>query len=383
MANDGRVAAAGPRKSVDAVSASMAESARALEPTRLIDGPREWLVFLAAWIPYGVVWFLLGLDDRSLGRAFAGALIHYAGTVTGAGAVVLWIGSLNWPVPWSAGFFARQIAAALAFSAWVMSIDLAFASLWTGVSFAELPFRTRAVVPWNLTVELSVYVFVAATAFAFKAARCARQTEEALLRQTIAAETARLAALRHQLQPHFLFNALHSVSALVTRSPEAAERALEQIASILRYSLRSADTAPLADEWQCLRDYLTLEQLRYGDALKLELLLDDNAATVPVPLFTVQALAENAIRHGLAARPELGTLRIRAEIASGCLLIRADDDGVGSEARTQGESHGTGLASLRTRLRLLCGAEASLELSRSASGSHAIVSIPVQAARPT
>jgi len=360
----------------------MAASERGHELTRLIRGPRGWLMFLAAWIPYGVVWFFLGIDDRPFGRALAGALVHYVGTVTASAAVVLWIGSLNWPVAISPGFFIRQFAAALAFSAWVMSTDLAFAAWWTGRSLAELPFRTRAVVPWNLTVELSVYVFVAATTFAFQAARCARQTEEALLRQTIAAETARLAALRHQLQPHFLFNALHSVSALVTRSPEAAERALEQIASILRYSLRSADTAPLADEWQCLRDYLTLEQLRYGEALKVELSLDESATTVPVPLFTVQALAENAIRHGLAARPELGTLRIRAEIVSGALLIRADDNGVGSEARAASESHGTGLASLRTRLRLLCGPDASLELSHSASGSRAIVSIPIHYARP-
>jgi sensor histidine kinase YesM len=149
---------------------------------------------------------------------------------------------------------------------------------------------------------------------------------------------------------------------LVRDEPAQAERALEQLADLLRYVLRldrvRARTVSLEAEWQFVQNYLWLERMRLGERLIVQTALDDDALTCQVPPFTLQPLVENAVRHGLAPRDTVGTLTIRAEQADDRLHLEVADDGVGAASAPDGESTGIGLSAVVRRARAIFGTDA-------------------------
>jgi sensor histidine kinase YesM len=175
---------------------------------------------------------------------------------------------------------------------------------------------------------------------------------------------AELKALRAQVNPHFLFNTLHSLLILVRRDPRAAEDALEQFGDLMRYALRvqqgAGDEVLLAEEWTFTQDYLALEKLRLGDRLRLHTDIDEAALSHAVPSFSLQPLLENAIGHAIAPRASGGNLWIRAVVDTGRLSLEVRDDGPGADAAAIEASSGTGLRLLRRRLAALYGDGAAL-----------------------
>ena len=169
-----------------------------------------------------------------------------------------------------------------------------------------------------------------------------------------AATRAELASIQARLNPHFLSNALHSVSALVASDPLAAEEALDRIGDLFRYSLIQSEqhVVCLDDEWRFVRDYLAIEQMRLGSRLTVELSLDRAAAECDVPSFVLQPLVENAIRHGIGPRSAGGTVRVTGRRTNGRVLLEVSDDGAGANVATLESSAGTGLRTLRQRLSL-------------------------------
>jgi len=177
----------------------------------------------------------------------------------------------------------------------------------------------------------------------------AREVEAARL-ETRFAEAQNL-ALRMQLQPHFLFNTLNSISALVHANPDGADEMISRLGDFLRTTLDAPpdQLVSLRRELAFIQDYLAIEQIRFQDRLRVELDIPADLMNLPVPSFILQPLVENALKHGLADRPQGGTLRIRARQGSDGLVLEVQDDGEGFVPGREG----VGLSNVRSRLGLL------------------------------
>lgn len=188
---------------------------------------------------------------------------------------------------------------------------------------------------------------------------------------------ARLNALKLQIHPHFLFNTLNSVSAMLEREPRAARRVLAQLADLLRASLRSEarHVTALEDEIGFIERYLDIERIRFEDRLDVSIDVDPVATRAAVPSFLLQPLVENAVRHGIAKRDEAGQLRISAERSNGALVLHVVDDGPGMSGHAVQE--GVGLGNTRRRLNELYGDEYGLTFMAGPRGGFDVrVEIP-------
>jgi GAF domain-containing protein len=226
---------------------------------------------------------------------------------------------------------------------------------------------------------ISVELIGARVALAIDNARLYRDAQESHDRSMQAAELeaqlahARLEALQAQLNPHFLFNALHSVGALVPHDPVRADQALESLGDLLRYTLGTEDQVMFSQEWRFTQDYLAFEQLRLGERLRIDAEATPQAMTVPVPPLILQPLVENAVRHGIADREDGGRIELRAAVRNDRLVLCVADDGTGAGANG---GDGVGLTSVRQRLHALYGDAASIEIDRSSSGYSVTMGLP-------
>lgn len=179
-----------------------------------------------------------------------------------------------------------------------------------------------------------------------------------------------------QLPPHFLFNALNAVAALLQREERGeAVRTLALLGDVLRHSLQNApgSTIPLTRECEILGKYLEVERARFGDRLEVEMDVGAEAGRALVPDLVLQPLVENALHHGLLPRPEGGRLVVRARKRKRRLLVRVEDDGVGlPENWTRRELEGIGIRGTRSRLRGCFGDDFSLTLSRRTGGGTVV-----------
>ena len=186
---------------------------------------------------------------------------------------------------------------------------------------------------------------------------------------------AQLGALRMQLHPHFLFNALNTIAVLVGEEErESAMQLLARLGSVLRAVVRGdpAREVPLREEVALIAEYLDIEQVRFADRLVVEWELDAAALDAPVPVFVLQPLVENALRHGVGRATSGGVLRIGAAVHDGDLEISVYDDGPQGAAPRHGAGEesgaGIGLANTRARLARLYGTRAAITLEPAANG---------------
>src|SRR5579863_3744214 len=156
-----------------------------------------------------------------------------------------------------------------------------------------------------------------------------RRQEEREVNLRLAVSEAELRALEAQINPHFLFNCLNSIRALVVENPQLAQDMITRFASILRYNLNRDlnHTVPLAAELEVVNDYLALESVRLEDRLRIELAIEPEAARAFIPPMLLQTLVENALKHGIAALPEGGDLQIRARIEGDQLVVEVINTG--------------------------------------------------------
>lgn len=161
---------------------------------------------------------------------------------------------------------------------------------------------------------------------------------------------ARETALRSKLAPHFLFNALNTLHAQIDKDPQGAQATTERLAKLFRQVLEvtEAPTISLGRELAFVEDYLGIEQVRLGERLKVRIEVPEELLSCPIPVFALQVLAENAVKHGIAPREDGGELRITAHQKGRRLIIAVEDPGNGSTEGTSGS--GTALANLRRRL---------------------------------
>jgi hypothetical protein len=196
---------------------------------------------------------------------------------------------------------------------------------------------------------------------------------------------ARLLALRYQVNPHFLFNALNSAIALVQREPARVTPFLYRLAGFLRATLRSERilTVPLAEEIEKLSAYLDVEKVRFEERLEVTLDFPVELGRCQVPELILQLLVENAIKHGMMDPAKLHRIRVRAAREGDCLRLEVANTGrLGAFSVSGGDTGGTGLKNLRERLRLLYQDRGKLTLTESDGWVYARLSLPVDAPQP-
>lgn len=211
-----------------------------------------------------------------------------------------------------------------------------------------------------------------------------RVVKEELGRQQIAEERARkmaaearYASLESRVQPHFLFNTLNSISGLVRENPAEAERMIERLSALLRYSLDSdiAGLVPLSEELRIVEEYLHIEQVRFGSRLRYRIEVEPAARALRVPALSVQTLVENSVKYAVGAARSGATISIGARFRDGELRVEVSDDGPGFEPDHHFKP-GHGLDLVRQRLDTLFGPAASLEIGARDGLTWVAISVP-------
>ncbi len=187
---------------------------------------------------------------------------------------------------------------------------------------------------------------------------------------------ARVEALQNQINPHFLFNTLNSVSSLVRFDPDTARNVIIKLANILRRQLRTGDAfVQLREEFSFIDDYLDIEVVRFGrDKLRVVKELDERSLDVVVPSMLLQPLVENSVKHGLAPKIDGGTIHLRSRLMDGAVIVEVEDDGVGMgaaqflEPPTGVGGSGIGMANVAERLKVLYGDSATLTINAASGG---------------
>jgi len=193
----------------------------------------------------------------------------------------------------------------------------------------------------------------------------------------LAAQRAELSALRAQVHPHFLFNSLNTVSALIGYDPVKAREACLLLADYLRGTLGAQERAlvPLAQEWALCERYLAVEALRLGERLRIEVVMDESAKQCEVPSLLLQPLVENAVTHGIAPVDEPLPLRVRARCHDGRLTIELEN---GLDPAPRRRPGGLGLANVRARLFGQYGGDATLRVEREAERFVVLLNLPAR-----
>ena len=220
---------------------------------------------------------------------------------------------------------------------------------------------------FNLPIYWVIVFLVQAVAYQRRSEERERQALELEARLA----DAKLAALRMQLHPHFLFNTLNAIATLVHRDAHAADEMIANLSELLRGALdTTAQEIPLRQELDFLARYLDIQQVRFGDRLRVEKEIDAAALNGLVPTLILQPLVENAIRHGIEPHPQPGVIALHAKLDGGTLRLTVRDTGGGPTSHNQ--SPGIGLANTQSRLQALYGNRARLAFNTDAEGRFAV-----------
>jgi signal transduction histidine kinase len=276
---------------------------------------------------------------------------------------------------------AAHLPASVLFSLAYMALRALVGHWQSHASFADA-FHPLLVKTWLF--NLLVYWVIVAVSFAFDYSRKYRERElrAAELEKQLA--QAKLRALQMQLNPHFLFNTLHSISALIHQDTEAADRTIARLSDLLRAALESAESqeVTLREELEMLRRYLEIEQIRFGRRLTVTMDIAPETLEAHVPNFILQPLVENAICHGIEPYAKPGRVELRARRAANDLTLEVRDNG-GGLRKDEPTKDGVGLSNTRARLQTLYGNAHGFDLRDApGEGLQVRLTIPFRAAPP-
>ncbi|MGA9364177.1 MAG: histidine kinase [Bacteroidota bacterium] len=224
----------------------------------------------------------------------------------------------------------------------------------------------RNVMSWILYFNLLAYIIQFAVYHGYEILRELRIKERIALQLSALQKEQELATLKSQINPHFLFNTLNSISAMVSTNVEETRTMISQLADLLRYVIEGfkIDLVPLRAELQFIKDYVNLESKRMGDRLEIEFKVDQSLTAFPLPSMILQPLVENAIKHGIAPLEEGGKVTVQIQKNEDVVVFRVSDTGVGlSSTDPLSEVNGIGLKNIDVRLRRIYGDSARLKIS--------------------
>ena len=331
-------------------------------------------VALAAWLPFFTIWLLVSLSSAR--DRFSAVLIGSLVTTGSAGllGIAIWyaVRSFPWPLGFKLSFYLLQLVFALVYG-------ITWSALIYGLEFlrGRQALWTSPALGRTVLMGIWCYAVFAGIAYAIQTRKRLHDKEVLAARAEALAAAARVDAIRARLNPHFLFNGLHTLAALVKFRPTTAEGAIERLGDMLRYTLKEdgRELVEFSEEYEFTRQYLAFEQLRYEDRLKVDVQIDPEAFHFDIPPFSIQTLAENAVRHAVSVRPEGGAISIKCGCQNGNLTVSVRDNGPGG-AVTAGQSHQFGLRSLRERLHAAFGSSADLHTEQTPQGFEARFVVP-------
>ena len=345
---------------------------------------KRYVIVLAAWLPFFVIWvfYARSYAHYPLRAAFLTSLISM-GSASLLG-IAVWHVCQLWPWPFRLDlkFYLVQIFLASVYSI-LWSIAVAWLESIRRGTNAVHDFSKNPFLGWQLLTGLWLYGLFAGVSYAVQTRNRLQEKETLAARAEALAAAARLDAIRARLNPHFLFNALHTLAALVKFRPASAETAVERLGDMLRYTLKEdgRQLVEFSEEYDFTREYISFEQLRYEDRLKVHLQIDPESFNFDIPPFSIQTLAENAVHHAISIRPEGGSIWIKCSCRDGSLTVSVRDDGPGG-GEDVGQSHHFGLRSLRERLRAAYGSATDLRIHNGQEGFEASFVVPSPSESP-
>jgi len=343
------------------------------KPVRLI------VFFTLAWAPFFILWTLsvLSFAHLPLLTAVRFALFTVGTAIVLAIPVWIFCSRAAWPEKVTFRFYAMHVLAAFIYAiAWNL-VNYMITALERGESLnIWRQFATSPTVFFSLLLGIGLYGVVAGVTYSVEIRGHLGQKELYARKIEAAAAAARFDALRARLHPHFLFNALHTVSALIKFDPKNAQAAVERLAELLRYSLREGaeDLVDFEEELQFVREYISFEQLRFGERLKVSFDIANSCADFQLPKFSLQTLIENAVQHSVAVRPSGGSIVVRGSTDANGLTIEVEDDGYGSKDQktVASDSPQFGLKALTERLATYYGDSAFLRAADVQTGGYCV-----------
>jgi signal transduction histidine kinase len=323
---------------------------------------RFWILYAASWVPLVLLYAVATRIDDLLSGNFKilVALLNAAHTLGPAPFLLTSV----WPLT---GYLERRSSGPVFSVALHTLAAILFVAVWHALVYAIAYFyygsqSTQRIVQswfiWQAMWGLMMYAVIAGVFHAVRAVDAARRQAIATAQAETLLTRSELVALRNKLNPHFLFNTLHSIIALTRKDAKAAESALLKFSDMLRYVLETeksgVDMVRLEDELQFVRDYLDLEALRLGNRLSVNWQIDERAKWHLVPALSVQPLVENSIKHAFNPRVQKGVLTISAKFDSvqHQLSIAVSDDGPGCDLAVVSQSTGLGVRTVERRLKL-------------------------------
>lgn len=337
-----------------------------------------WLVGAALYGGIYAMAFLL-ISDISLGNALRWSAINVVPELALAPLVIMLTRRSAWGGVSPARFALVHALGAACFVAIAILVWLVIARLLVGGGEHPSP-RTQMV--WKGILSLLSFSALCGIGQAIEFGQRAREAVARAARAETLAVEARLAALRAQLNPHFILNLLHSLAGVAGRDAGRAATMIERLGDLLRYVVRvqnqDGDFVLFRDEWQFVGDYLSLESLRLGDRLRTELVAPADALDIPIPPFVVQPLVENAVRHSVAPRAPGGRIVVTARRLGDTLNVRVEDDGPGAAPDAPSRGSGAGLRLVLERIEAAYPGRGRVVTGRSPLGGFLVeVSIPV------
>lgn len=348
----------------------------------ILDDRRRLAIYLLAWLLIGML-LIVGLpSDDTWTTAVAFFLpLCFVYAFIGLSA---WYVCRAFPIGAGSGVWnvvlVQMAAAAVASAVWV-ALGLIWAAALDAL-IAEAGAQLLYLQQRRLLFVLGalLYWLEAACHYLVIAFQASREAETRAVEQSLLAREAELRALRAQIDPHFIFNSLHSISALTTTDSTAARRMCLLLADFLRDTLRlgSSSRISLADEWSLAERFLAIEQVRLGSRLNVTRETDPQVVDCPVPPLLLQPLVENAVVHGIAQLVEGGTIRMTANRQGSTLTITLENPCDPDRLRTRGV--GLGLELLRRRLLSEFGVNDAVRAEEQSGRFRVEVRIPVPAA---
>jgi sensor histidine kinase YesM len=363
--------------------------------TRLLRKFRPYGFYLLAWTLVGLIYFGQNVtrrfywDDPNPWQdiRYWSANIYISALLT---PLIIWAGR-RWPL--ERNNLRQMIPLHLALSiAWAVSrlmLEWVFHLSWNVFSPIEPPITVRSEITllfiFGFHTAIVAYWVVFSIQTAFRNYARFQERAQAALRADLRAsqlETqvaqARLGALKAQLQPHFLFNTLNAIVVLVRQQKgRQAEETLARFSDLLRAVLADmeAQEVTLARELEYLKLYLSIEELRFSDRLRVDIDVDAELLDAAVPHMALQPIVENAIRHGVGQRASFGVIHIRAHRSGDALHVVVRDDGPGFNSATTSAGLGLGLANTRARLRQLYGPGSELRTGAAPGGGAEVTMV--------
>jgi hypothetical protein len=345
--------------------------------------PSRLAAYVAIWVPLGgALASLLALQHVFAWRP---ALIFAVPLAVALGFLCLSAYYATYALPFTRADRPRSVVTAIAAAFVSSGVWLLLARAWLAVveAFVRVPDVSgafRAAAPTLFWFGFLLYLLAVALSFVGLTFESAREAERRGLELQVLAREAELRALRAQLDPHFLFNSLQSISALTTADPPAARRMCLLLADFLRdtLTLGTRDRIPLRSELLLAQRFLEIEQVRFGDRLRVEI-DSGRAGECLVPPLILQPLVENAVTHGIAHTLDGGVVRVRAMAGAARVVLTVENPA--DRDRPRGRGTGVGIGNVRERLRSTYGpADARLEVSEADGVFRAQMELPLEAA---